>query len=223
MSSASPPSPPASGQETRLLYVSAAFALELFTIVYMVFEASAALGIGLLTRSVSLQTFGIDSLIEIASALVLLWRLNLERRGGDSARVESIEHRAERFAGWSLLALAAYVLFQSISSLIARNHPESNIWGVALAAASLVVMPLLAKLKLRYADRIGSRALHADAFETLACAYLSLTLLLGLGANYLLGWWWADSLAALAMLYFIVREALEALAGQELDPPRMSV
>jgi divalent metal cation (Fe/Co/Zn/Cd) transporter len=221
MSSASTPSPANAGQESRLLEVSAAFSLELFTVAYMVFEASAALGIGFVTRSVSLQTFGLDSLIEIASALVLLWRLNVERRGGDSARVESMEHRAERFVGWSLLALAAYVLIQSIYSVIGREQPESSIWGIALAAASLVVMPLLAKLKLRYADRIGSRALHADAFETLACAYLSFTLLLGLGANYLLGWWWADSLAALAMLYFIVREAREALAGEELDRPHV--
>lgn len=99
--------------------------------------------------------------------------------------------------------------------VIIRDQPEASIWGIALAMALLIVMPVLAKLKLRYAERIDSRALHADAFETIACAYLSFTLLLGLGANYLFGWWWADALAALAMLYFIVREAREALAGEE--------
>ncbi len=88
-------------------------------------------------------------------------------------------------------------------------------WGIALAIASLVIMPLVARLKLIYAERIQSRALRADAFETIVCAYLSLTLLLGLAANYILGWWWADPLAALAMLYFIVREAREALEGEE--------
>jgi divalent metal cation (Fe/Co/Zn/Cd) transporter len=213
MSTAIPPSSARAKYGSRLHEVSAAFALELFTVVYMVFEAGAALGLGLATRSVSLQTFGLDSLIEIASALVLLWRLNVERHEDDDARVESIEERAERFVGWSLLALAAYILLQSTYSLISHAQPESNLWGLALAAASLVLMPLLARLKLRYAERINSRALHADALETLACAYLSFTLLLGLGANYLFGWWWADSLAALAMLYFIVREAREALSG----------
>ncbi len=195
--------------------VRGAFALELFTVGYMTFEALAALWIGIATRSVSLETFGLDSLIEIASALVLLWRLNAEGQGNDAERVELIERRAARFVGITLLGLAAFVSVQSLSSLIAREQPEASIWGIALAMASLIVMPVLAKLKLSYAERIDSRALHADAFETIACAYLSFTLLLGLGANYLFGWWWADPLAALAMLYFIVREARETLAGEE--------
>ncbi len=195
--------------------VRGAFALELFTVGYMAFEALAALWIGIATRSVSLETFGLDSLIEIASALVLLWRLNAEGQGNDAERVEVIEQRAARFVGLTLLGLAAFVLVQALYSLITREQPEASIWGIALAMASLIVMPVLAKLKLSYAERIESRALHADAFETIACAYLSFTLLLGLGANYLFGWWWADPLAALAMLYFIVREARETLAGEE--------
>ncbi len=199
----------------RARNVRAAFALELFTLGYMVFEAAAALGIGLATRSISLETFGLDSLIEIASALVLIWRLNAERNGGQSERIELVERRAAQFVGWTLLLLAVYVLFQSLYSLIVREQPEASGWGLALALASLIVMPLLARLKLRYAERISSQALRADAVESLACAYLSLTLLLGLGANYLFGWWWADPVAALAMLYFIVREAREALSGEE--------
>lgn len=195
--------------------VRGAFALELFTVGYMAFEALAALWIGIATRSVSLETFGLDSLIEIASALVLLWRLSAEGQGNDAERVEVIEQRAARFVGLTLLGLAAFVLVQALYSLITREQPEASIWGIALAMASLIVMPVLAKLKLSYAERIDSRALHADAFETIACAYLSFTLLLGLGANYLFGWWWADPLAALAMLYFIVREARETLAGEE--------
>ena len=195
----------------RAREVRAALLVELFTLAYMLFEAAAALGIGLATRSLSLETFGLDSLIEIASALVLIWRLQLERQGGESERIEPVERRAARFAGWGLLALALYVLFQSLYSLYVRAQPEASLWGVALAAASLVVMPALARLKLHYAERIGSGALRADAIESLACAYLALTLLLGLGANYLFGWWWADPVAALAMLYFIVREAREAL------------
>ena len=195
----------------------AAFVLELFTIAYMLFEAAAALGIGMATRSISLETFGLDSLIEIASALVLVWRLNIERRGRGIERIEVIERRAQRFVGWTLLALAAYITILSLYGLYSREQAEANVWGLALAVASLVLMPALARLKLRYANRIGSRALRADAFETIACAYLSFTLLVGLGANYVLGWWWADPLAALAMLYFIIREAGEALAGEEKE------
>jgi divalent metal cation (Fe/Co/Zn/Cd) transporter len=195
--------------------VRAAFVLELFTLGYMLFEAAAALGIGLATRSISLETFGLDSLIEIASALVLIWRLQAERSGSAAERIEFVERRAARFVGWTLLALAAYVLFQSLYSLSVREQPGTSGWGIALALASLIVMPLLANLKLRAAERIGSRALHADAYETITCAFLAFTLLLGLTANYFLGWSWADSVAALLMLYFIVREAREALGGKE--------
>jgi len=194
--------------------VNRAFSLELVTIGYMIFEAVAALGIGIATRSISLEAFGLDSLIEIASASVLLWRLNAERRGADDERIEAMEHRAARFVGITLFALAAYILIQSLYALATRAQPEASIWGIALALASLVIMPVLAKLKLGAAEKIASRALRADAFETVACAYLSFTLLLGLGANYLFGWWWADPIAALGMLYFIVREAREALSGE---------
>ncbi len=202
---------------TRARDLRGALSLEIFTIAYMIFEAVAALGIGFATRSVSLETFGVDSLIEIASALALLWRLRAEQRGEDDARVEQIEWRAARFVGVSLLALAAYVLVQSIIGLSTRAQPETNVWGILLAVSSLIVMPLLARLKLRAADRIGSRALHADAYETVACAYLSLTLLVGLAANYFFGWWWADSVAALIMIPIIVKEGLEALRGETCD------
>jgi divalent metal cation (Fe/Co/Zn/Cd) transporter len=195
--------------------VRSALLLEWLTIGYMVFEAVAALGIGFVTRSISLETFGLDSLIEIVSAGVLIWRLNVEVRGGDAEKIESIERRSARVVGFSLFVLAAYVLLQSLYSLLTRAQADANIWGIALALSSLIVMPLLAKFKLNFAQRIHSRALHADAYETIACAYLSFALLVGLAANYLFGWWWADALAALVMLYFIVREAREALSGEE--------
>jgi divalent metal cation (Fe/Co/Zn/Cd) transporter len=200
--------------DVRTQYVRQAIGLELCTIGYMVFEAVAALWIGFASRSTSLETFGLDSLIELVSGSILLWRLNVERRDHDPDRVEAVEQRASKIVGWSLIALAIYVVIQSASELIAQAKPEPNIWGILLAMASLILMPILARLKLRAADRIGSRALHADPFETIACAYLSGALLLGLAANYLFGWWWADTVAALAMLYFIVREAREALSGE---------
>ncbi len=201
----------------RTQAVRQAIGLELFTIGYMVFEAMAALWIGFASRSTSLETFGLDSLIELVSGSILLWRLNVERRDHDPDRVEAVELRASKIVGWSLIALAIYVAIQSASELITRAKPEPNIWGILLAMAALIVMPILALLKLRTADRINSRALHADAFETIACAYLSGALLLGLVANYLFGWWWADAIAALVMLYFIVREAREALSGKQAE------
>ena len=203
-----------SSVEIRSHSVRQAIGLELFTIAYMLFEAIAALWIGLASRSTSLETFGLDSLIELVSGGVLLWRLKAERRKHDPESIEVIERRAAKFVGWSLVVLAIYVALQSLSELIAQAKPEPNIWGIALAIASLIVMPVLAWFKLQIANRIGSRALHADAIESVACAYLSGTLLLGLAANYWLGWWWADAVAALIMIYFIVREAREALSGE---------
>lgn len=197
--------------------VRTAIRLEIVTIGYNALEAVAALSLGFAARSASLETFGLDSLIELASGLVLVWRLNAESKGEDSETVEQVERRAARLAGISLLLLAAYVAFESLYTLFTQAESEPTLWGIGLAFLSLVVMPLLGRLKLKVADSLQSRALHADAFETIACAYLSLTLLLGLGSNYLFGWWWADPLAALVMVYFIVREAREALSGQDPD------
>jgi divalent metal cation (Fe/Co/Zn/Cd) transporter len=198
----------------RAGHLRTAVGLELFTVAFVIFEALAALWIGLTTASASLEAFGLDSLIELASGLILLWRLVSEQRSAGQERIELVEHKAARFVGLSLLALAVYIVAQSLYSLVTSAKPEPSIWGIALALTSLVAMIALAKLKLQIAESIRSRALRADGFEAIACAYLSSTLLLGLAANYLFGWWWADPLAALAMVYFIVREAREALSGE---------
>lgn len=204
---------------TRAQNVKSALWLEIFTVAYMVFEAAAALALGFSTRSASLETFGLDSLIEIASGLVLLWRLRAEWKANDPEIIEQVERLAARFAGISLLLLALYVALQSLYTLLTRAESEPTVWGIALAILSLALMPVLGRLKLIAAARISSRALHADAYETIACAYLALTLLVGLAANFLLNWWWADPIAALVMVYFIVREAREALAGEDNDAP----
>lgn len=201
----------------RTKNINTAIRLEIFTVGYMAFEALAALFIGFSTRSASLETFGLDSLIEIASGFVLLWRLNAEWKGEAPDSVEKVENRAARLAGTSLLALAVYVAIQSLYALITKTESELSLWGIMLAILSLAIMPLLGRLKLNAADRIQSRALRADAFESIACAYLSLTLLLGLAASYLFKWWWADPIAALVMLYFIIREAREALSGEHKE------
>jgi len=185
--------------------------IELATIFWMTIEASIAITTGYLTHSISLQGFGIDSIIELIAGSVLLWRLLVEQRGG---KIEVIEH-AERRAAWitalSLFGLAIYIVVDSAFALITQSRPQASWWGVGLAIAAAIVMPVLWQGKLGVAKRIGSAALKADAACSVTCAYMSFTLLAGLLLNRLFGWWWADPLAALALVYFIVREGREAL------------
>lgn len=185
--------------------------IELITIVWMVIEASVALAIGFMTRSVSLQGFGIDSIIELIAGSTLLWRLSVEQRGGSVAAVEQAERRAAWVTAISLFALAVYIVGDSALSLLTQSRSQPSWWGIGLAIAAAIVMPLLWQGKLRIAKRIGSAALKADAACSVTCAYMSITLLIGLALNGVLGWWWADPLAALALVYFIVREGREAL------------
>jgi divalent metal cation (Fe/Co/Zn/Cd) transporter len=186
--------------------------LEVFTIGYNALEGLVAIVAGLLAGSVALTGFGIDSAIEVTSGLLLWWRLRAEL--GSAPLGPAVEQRAARGAGLLLLALAVYILADSARHLIQGDRPETSVVGIALTALSLVVMPLLARAKLRVAAALDSRSLRADAHETVVCAWLSLTTLLGLGLNALLGWWWADPVAALLMLPLIVREGLEAWSGE---------
>jgi len=184
--------------------------IEILTIAWMVVEAVVALTTGFATRSVSLEGFGLDSLIELLAGGILLWRLLVEWRGGSDEAVEHAERRAAWVTALGLFALALYILIESAFALLTRSHPISSWWGVSLAAAAAVIMPVLWQGKLRVAKRMGSAARKADATCSVTCAYMSLTLLVGLGLNHFLGWWWADPLAALALVYFIVREGREA-------------
>jgi divalent metal cation (Fe/Co/Zn/Cd) transporter len=187
--------------------------LEVFTLAWNLGEAGVGVGAALAAGSVALLGFGIDSIIESVSGGVLLWRLQ-EDVG------HTRETRALRLVGWSFLLLAAYVAFESAKALLAHEAPEPSAVGIALACASLVVMPLLARAKRRVASRISSRALHADSRQTDLCAYLSATLLVGLALNALLGWWWADPAAALVMVPIIVHEGIEGLRGETCDECR---
>lgn len=184
--------------------------IELITIVWMVVEAAVALSVGFATRSVSLQGFGLDSIVELASGGILLWRLLVEQRGGAFERIEAAERRAAFVTAVSLFALAVYIVGDSAYAFLTRTQPEASWWGVALALAAAAAMPLLWQGKLRVAKRIGSAALKADAACSVTCAYMSLTLLVGLLLNRLFGWWWADPLAALALVFFLVQEGREA-------------
>jgi len=185
--------------------------IELAAILWMVVEASVAIATGFATQSVSLEGFGLDSIIELVAGGILLWRLLLEKRGGSVEVLEGAERRASLITAFSLFGLALYILGNSAFAIFTHSQPESSWWGIGLAIAAAAIMPLLWQGKLRVAKRIGSAALKADAACSVTCAYMSFTLLLGLLLNRFLGLWWADSLAALGLVYFIVREGREAL------------
>ena len=182
--------------------------LEYFTVGWNVLEGVIAITAGILASSIALVGFGLDSSIEVASAVVLIWRL---RKHGDEGEEERAERRAIFVVGVTFLALALYVTYESIKKLVVQEQPAESLVGILLAIVSLIVMPVLAWQKRKVAAELHSRALAADALETLACSYLSFTLLLGLGLNASWGWWWADPLAALAMVVFLLREGWEAI------------
>jgi divalent metal cation (Fe/Co/Zn/Cd) transporter len=186
--------------------------LEGVTVGYNTVEGLVAIAAGIAAGSVALTGFGIDSVIEVTSGALLWWRLRAEL--GLAALGPTVERRAARGAGFLLLALGVYIVTDSVRVLVTGSRPESSPIGIVLTALSLIVMPLLARAKLGVAATLGSRALRADAHETIVCAWLSATTLLGLGLNAALGWWWADPIAALAMLPLIVREGLEAWRGE---------
>ncbi len=185
--------------------------IELISLFWMVIEASIAITTGFIAHSVSLEGFGIDSIIELLAGGVLLWRLLVEQRGGSFEAIEHAERRAAWITALSLFGLALYIVASSAFALFTRSRPQVSWWGTGLAIAAAIIMPLLWQGKLRVAKHIGSAALKADAMCSITCAYMSFTLLAGLLLNTLFGLWWADSLAALVLVYFIVREGREAL------------
>jgi divalent metal cation (Fe/Co/Zn/Cd) transporter len=187
------------------------------TLLYNIAEAVVALWSGLSADSIALIGFGLDSIIESVAAGVLLWRLGVEARGADPETIEASELRVHRVVGGTFLALALYVTGQATWTLKTQAAPGESLVGIVLAIVSLVIMPLVAWGKLRAARETGSGALRAEAKETLACSYLSFALLLGLGANALAGWWWADPVAALVMVPWLIKEGIEGLRGEECD------
>ncbi len=189
--------------------------LEWTIIVWNVLEGVIAVAAGLLASSVALLSFGFDSFIEVTSAAVVLWRLQVELRGGSAERVEKHEQTAARIAGTLLFGLAVYILVDAGRRVAGYGEAaEQSLVGIGLTAASLVAMPLLGWAKLRTANRLGSGALRADSYETITCAWLSLTTLVGLSLNALFGWTWADPAAALLIVPLVVREGLEAWRGE---------
>jgi divalent metal cation (Fe/Co/Zn/Cd) transporter len=185
--------------------------LEYFTVVWNTLEGLIAVVAGIVAGSISLVGFGIDSFIEVTSGSVLLWRMSVD---SDVHRRPRNEKRALRIVGACFLGLAAYIAYDSISDLWSKRAPEHSIAGIALACASLVVMPILSRAKRKVGHVLGSAAMHADAKQTEFCTYLSAILLLGLLLNAFFSLWWADPVAALIMVPIITKEGIEGLQGK---------
>jgi divalent metal cation (Fe/Co/Zn/Cd) transporter len=196
----------------RVALLRRGVALEGVTVGYNALEGIVAIVAGLAAGSVALTGFGVDSVIEVTSGVLLWWRLRAEL--GSAPLGPTVERRAARGAGFLLLALAVYLIAESAHVLWTGKRPETSTLGIVLTSLSLIAMPLLARAKLKTAEELESRSLRADAHETIVCAWLSATTLLGLALNAALGWWWADPVAALAMLPLIVREGIEAWRGE---------
>ncbi len=194
--------------------VRLAFRLEYATVAWLVIEAAAGGWSGVQAASVSLLAFGIDSLIELASAFVLIWRLSVElRRGQDFA--ETAEHAARRIAGGLLLGLAAYVVAAAAWKLWTQTGERFSWLGLLVAALAMPVMFVLARRKIALAEALGSRAMRADAMESVTCGWLSLVVLVGLVAEGLSGAWWVDAVTSLGIVWFLVREGREAWRGDD--------
>jgi divalent metal cation (Fe/Co/Zn/Cd) transporter len=193
-----------------------AFRLEWLSVAWMAVEATVAVASGIAARSITLVAFGLDSVIELASAGVLIWRLSQELRFGREVS-EVTERIAQRIAGGLLFALAAYVVIAAGWSLW-RGEGETFSWpGLAVALLSIPIMLVLARRKLALADQLGSRALRADAAESVACLWLSVVVVVGLGAQLAFGTWWIDAVTSLAIVWFLLKEGREAWKSEEGD------
>jgi divalent metal cation (Fe/Co/Zn/Cd) transporter len=196
---------------TRHDFVRRGQQLEYFTIAYNSAEGLVSIVAGIVAGSVSLIGFGLDSLIEVTSGAALLWRLHHDL---NPFRREHVERITQKIVGRCFLALAAYIAYESGSTLIRHEAPERSIPGIIVAAVSVVVMPWLARAKRRVAAGIESGAMNADSRQADFCTYLSAIVLGGLLLNALLGWWWADPVAGLVMVPIIGKEGVDSIRGK---------
>jgi len=177
----------------------------------MVLEAVGSLVAGISASSTALEAFGIDSVIEIVGGVTLIWRLRREVNGRSTDDVRRAERVSSGIVGVGLLLLAGYIVIWSGYALLSRRAAEGSYLGIGVTLVSSALMPYLALRKRRIGKAIGSKALEADGFCSMVCAYLSWMVLAGIVGTFLLGWWWIDAAAALGMVYFVVKEGLEAI------------
>lgn len=186
--------------------------LEYFTIAWNSLEGVIAILTGVFAGSISLVGFGIDSFIEVTSGATLLWRMSVD---SDVERRERNEKLSLRIVGVCFIALAAYITYEAFADLVKKTAPQRSIPGIALACASLIVMPILSRAKRKVGNALTSAAMMADARQTDFCVYLSAILLAGLVLNMALGWWWADPIAALTMAPIVAREGFNGMKGKD--------
>src|SRR5882724_4234392 len=195
-----------------------ALLLTYITLGWMTIEGAASLMLAWASKSLLLEAFGIDSVIELFSAGVLLWRLRVEASGiADERRVEAAERHASKWVGYTLYFLVLYVVFNSAYGLFVAHRvtdTDESAWGILIGLVAKIGMPILAGYKIKVAKRLNSRALRADAIEAIVCGYLSIVLMIGLAATRILGWWWLDSVAALALIPLLIKEGRAAIQGE---------
>jgi cation diffusion facilitator family transporter len=192
-------------------YHQKALKLSLFTVSYNVVEGLAALIVGTFTNSTALVAFALDSFVESLSASTMIWRFAKHRSDEEEDRIEK---KAFKIIGYSFLILGAYILYEAVTKLIQAEEPDRSLFGMIVAIASLIIMPILFKAKYRLGKQIGSQSLVADSKQTLACVVLSAVLLVGTGLNYFFGLWWADPVAAILIALFLLRENWEMRKGE---------
>ncbi|MFP4081489.1 MAG: cation diffusion facilitator family transporter [Candidatus Aminicenantes bacterium] len=184
--------------------------LEYFTVAYNVVEAFVSILFGKVAHSIALVGFGLDSIVESLAGLVLIWRLSQHKKVSKQEE-EKIEYRARILVAVTFFILGLYVLFQSVKKLIFREIPEPSLPGIIIAVLSMIVMPVLTVQKYKTGLQLKSKAMIADSKETLACAFLSVALLLGLGMNYWFGFWQADPVVGIIIVIFLFMEGREGL------------
>jgi divalent metal cation (Fe/Co/Zn/Cd) transporter len=198
-------------QAKRVAQVRLGIWVEIFTVLWMVVEAVVSIGAGIAARSALLTAFGIDSVIELVSGAIPLWRLSVEARGEDTKHIERAEQRAAWVVAVALALLCVYVLATAVYGLLTQSRPENSLVGIAISIAALVVMPVLGITKRRIAARIDSSALRGDAASSFTCGYMAGAVLLGVGLNALFHWWWAEDVASLLFLFWLIGETREAV------------
>jgi divalent metal cation (Fe/Co/Zn/Cd) transporter len=194
-----------------------ALRLEYFTVIYNGLEAALSIFFGYLAGSIALVGFGLDSVVESLSGFVLIWRLGQHGKIS-KAEEERVERKAMKFVAVTFFVLGLYILYQSIKNLVLKEMPDPSLPGIVIALVSLMVMPALSVAKRKTGEQIRSGALIADSKETLACSFLSVALLAGLGLNYLFGWWFADAMAGIFIVLFLFHEGMEAWREVECAP-----
>ena len=193
-----------------------ALLLSYFTVGYNILEGVVSIIAGTLAGSIALIGFGLDSFVESLSGGVMIWRF---RKHGKLSKEEeeAMERKATKLVGYTFFILAVYVLYESISKLVSKEISDPSLFGIIIAIVSLIVMPLLFYQKYQTGKALGSRSLVADSKETLACLFLSVALLIGLGANYIFGLWQADPIVGLIIVIFLGWEGYETLTEEDLD------